>query len=319
VEKVYNVMMMNSKIVIAAGNGFLGTLLSTYFRDKGFSVIILARKEVHSNGNIVWKYWDGEHIDRWADELEGADAVINLAGKSVNCRYTEENKTLIRNSRLNSTRVLGKAIAQCNVPPKLWINASSATIYNESFDRLMTELDDVNSDDFSVDVCRQWEKAFNDFSFVNTRKVILRIGIVLGKEGGALMPFMNLVRSGLGGAQGNGKQYCSWIHASDFCRAVEHIINHRHAEEIYNITSPSPVPNNIFMRSLCRAMRIPFGLPVPEWVVTLGSSLIRTESELILKSRKVYPKRLLDEGFVFEFGDVNLAFMELCQKVEPKN
>jgi uncharacterized protein (TIGR01777 family) len=305
---------MLNKIVIAGGNGFLGLLLTEHFRDKAKKIVLLARKEIKTSGHVQWKYWNGERIGDWADELENADVLINLAGKNVNCRYTKKNKKLIYESRMKSTTALGEAILKCKNAPALWMNAASATIYEASYDRLMTETDGMIGNDFSMDVCRQWEAAFNSFSLPKTRKVILRVGIVLGFGGGALPPLKNLVQLGIGGRQGDGRQYCSWIHEKDFCSAVEWALNSRHAEGIFNVTAPAPIPNDDFMQGLRSAMHVRFGLNTSKWMLELGAVFIRTETELILKSRKVFPKRLLDEGFVFEFNDANVALEDLCRK-----
>jgi uncharacterized protein (TIGR01777 family) len=310
---------MIDKIVIAGGNGFLGTLLSEYFQDKAKSIVILSRKKIETFLPIHCVLWDGETIGAWVNELEGADVVINLAGKNVNCRYNEENKNEIYESRLKSTRVLGHAIAESKSPPKLWINSGSATIYRGSFDKLMTEEQGEIGDDFSMDVCKKWEACFNEFKLAQTRKIILRIGIVLGPGGGAMPPLLNLVKIGLGGPQGNGKQYCSWIHQNDFCRAVEYVINDRHAEGVFNVSAPEPLPNKYFMKAMREASKMPVGLAMPEWLLRIGAVFIRTEPELILKSRKVYPKRLLDKHFVFEFADAKAALEDLCRTEARKN
>jgi uncharacterized protein (TIGR01777 family) len=177
---------------------------------------------------------------------------------------------------------------------------------------MMEENGDIG-DDFSMDVCKRWEGEFNCAALPATRKIVLRIGIVLGKTGGAFPPLRTLARIGFG-RQGSGRQYCSWIHERDFCRAVEFVIHHRHAEGIYNVCSPAPLTNKNFMNDLRRVMNIPFSIPIPAWVLATGAFFVRTETELLLKSRKVFPKRLLDEGFVFEFHDAKNAFEHLCRK-----
>jgi uncharacterized protein len=314
-EKIYNLIFMIGKIVIAGGNGFLGASLEQYFHGKAKEVILLARNPVEtSHNNTRWVRWDGQSPGQWTKELEKADILINLAGKNVNCRYTEENRKLIYESRLKSTHILGEALRQCKQPPSLWINASSATIYRASYDRLMTERNGETGDDFSMDVCKKWEAAFNAQHIDGVRKIITRTSIVLGREGGALPRLINLVRAGLGGKQGKGNQYCSWIHISDFCRVIEWMVENKEASGVYNVTAPLPLPNAEFMKTLRQAMKMPVGLIAPEWLLKIGAMLIGTEPELILKSRKVYPKRLLDEGFVFEFSDIKAAMKALCQK-----
>jgi uncharacterized protein (TIGR01777 family) len=305
---------MINKIVIAGGNGFLGSALTSYFKEKANQVILLARNKVEVSGKVSWMAWDGSTIGEWATALENADVVINLAGKNVNCRYTDKNKKLIYDSRLNSTSILGEAIKLCKQPPAVWINSSSATIYRDSYDKFMTEANGEIGDDFSMDVCNKWEAAFNEMKIPGVRKIILRTSIVLGHGGGAMPALKTLVRLGLGGKQGSGKQYVSWIHQKDFCSAVEHVLNSRHAEGIYNVTAPNPLPNNYFMKALRTAMNIPAGIFAPQLILALGAIFIRTETELILKSRKVFPKRLLDEGFVFEFNEAKDALEDLCRK-----
>lgn len=304
---------MIGKIVIAGGSGFLGKRLAQYFHQKAKAIVLLSRNEAETvHPNTKWVQWDGENLDDWYKELEGADVLVNLAGKSVDCRYTGKNRKLIYESRLKSTAVLGRAVSQCHRPPALWINASSATIYRASYDRLMTEKHGETGDDFSMDVCKKWEAEFNAVKCDNTRKIIIRTSIVLGNEGGALPVYQRLVKCGLGGKQGKGNQLCSWIHGRDFCRVIEWFIKTVNAEGVYNVTAPNPVPNHAFMKTIREIMKMPLGLNLAQWLLALGAIFIRTQTELILKSRKVYPKRLLDEGFVFEFPDLKPAVEDLC-------
>ncbi|MBT1703062.1 TIGR01777 family oxidoreductase [Chryseosolibacter indicus] len=300
------------KIVVAGASGFLGTVLTDYFRNK-CNIVLLSRSRLPSKVNVLWKYWDGETLGDWKNELEDADVLINLAGKSVNCRYTKENKQLIYNSRLNSTNILGEAILSCKQPPKLWINSSSTTIYEASHLSFRTEDSKEIGNNFSMDVCKQWEASFNKFTLPSTRKIIIRTSIVLGKSGGALNPLIKLVKLRLGGKQGDGEQYFSWVHEWDFCRAIEFLINNPSLKGTYNIAAPIPVINNVFMHTLRKSMKISVGLGAPKWLLEVGAVFIGTETELILKSRKVFPKRLLEAGFVFEFKDVKAALENLCR------
>jgi uncharacterized protein len=309
---------MLNKIILAGGSGYLGLSLAKYFKSKARQIVILSRSKP-TNTHAAWVQWDGKSNGPWVAELENADAVINLAGRSVNCRYTNKNKKAILNSRIDSTRALGEAISKCKNPPGLWINSSSATIYRGSYEKLMTEINGEIGDDFSMNVCKQWEACFNSFEMRATRKVTFRTAVVLGTAGGALPVLMRLAKFGLGGKQGDGKQYFSWIHERDFCRVAEFIINDRHAEGIYNVSAPAPIPNSEFMHLLRDACMAPFAIDQPTWLLSLGAIFIRTETELLLKSRKVYPERLLKENFVFEFTDAKAAFEDLCRIEARKN
>jgi uncharacterized protein (TIGR01777 family) len=304
------------KIVIAGGSGFLGKALTGYFTNKNIEVIILSRKPQKSSRLVKEVYWDGRTLQDWRHELEGTEALINLSGKSVDCRYTEANKQQIYASRLASTRVLGEAVRQCIHPPKAWLNSSSATIYKGSYDKFMDEQHGEIGHDFSMDVCRKWEAVFNECITPQTRQVALRTSIVLDVTGGALVPLIKLVKAGLGGAMGSGKQFFSWIHVHDFCSVIEWLIQ-KPVTGVYNVCSPQPVCNSDFMKSLRHSLHVRIALSLPTPLLECGAALIRTETELVLKSRKVYPQRLLDEEFVFEFPDLKTALEDLCQ-VEAK-
>jgi uncharacterized protein (TIGR01777 family) len=305
--------MMN-KVILAGGSGYLGTLLADFFSKRAKEVIVLARGMSKSHRNIRFIKWDAINPGSWITELENADLLINLAGKNVNCRYTAESKTEIYQSRIQSTHVLGEAILSCKTPPNVWINASSATIYVDSRDQMMTESTGIIGNDFSMDVCKKWEAEFNRFRLPRTRKVIARISIVLGKGGGALPPMINLVRVGMGGPQGDGKQFMSWTHERDVCRAMQWLYENGNAKGVYNITAPTPIPNIDFMKHLRTELGVRWGFPLTHTVLKIGAVLIRTETELVLKSRKVYPERLLNEGFVFEFNDPKEALEDLCRQ-----
>jgi uncharacterized protein len=301
------------KIVLAGGSGYLGSRIAEYFSTKDFEVVILSREQKENKTNIRTILWDAKSFGTWCNELEGAEVIINLTGESVDCRYNEKNKKLIYSSRLDSTNIIGEAIKRCTYAPKLWINASSATIYRSSFDKPMTEATGEIGNDFSMDVCKQWEAVFNQHKLTKTRKVILRTSIVLGNSGGAFVPYKILTRIGLGGVQGSGKQYSSWLHEKDFCRIVEWIIKTPDATGVYNTTAPFPITNQIFMNALRSVLNIPFGIPLPGWLLNIGAVLARTETELLLKSRWVLPERLLNEGFQFEFPKIEDAFADLVK------
>lgn len=302
------------KIVIAGGKGFLGNCLSNFFIAKGYLVYILSRKNHLDSPNLFHYKWDGSKLNSWSAILENADALINLTGKSVDCRYNEDNKQLIYDSRLNATNVLGSAVSQCKNPPKVWINAASATIYRHSLDRPMDEENGEIGIGFSVDVCKKWEKAFNDQFVPNTRKIIFRTSIVLGKNGGALQPLKYLAKFGLGGKQGSGKQYFSWIHEKDFVNIVDYTINNPSISGVYNVTAPYPLKNYELMTHLRKSLKIPFGLPMPGWFLKIGAYIINTETELILKSRYVIPEKLLKEKYNFLFPKIQDAFKDLIKR-----
>jgi len=267
---------MKPKVVIAGGTGFIGDFLSQKYTGEGYDVLIVSRKK----GMISWD--DG---DKLTAALNGAELLINLAGKSVNCRYDRHNKEAIIYSRVHTTRLLGEAILNCAIPPKLWINSSTATIYRHAEDKPMTEAEDEIGTGFSVDVAKRWERAFFHFQLPKTRMIALRTAIVLGKNGGALKPYKNLVSIGLGGKQGNGKQMFSWIHEEDMFNIVRFLHTHQSAEGIYNCAAPHPINNQTFMSVLRKVMHIPFGLSSPVWLLKIGAGIIKPETELILKSR----------------------------------
>lgn len=289
------------KIVIAGGTGFMGTYLAGKFREQGSEVLIIARK----NADVSWT--DQPGIIR---VLNNADLLINLAGRSVDCRYNKKNKREILESRTKTTRALGEAIRACEHPPKLWINSSTATIYRHAEDRPMTEKDGEVGSGFSVNVAKEWEKTFFDFNFSNTRQVALRTAIVLGRSGGALKPLKMLARSGFGGKQGSGNQMFSWIHIEDFFEIVNFLSDHEEVSGVINCSAPNPVTNAKFMRTLRSVLNVPVGLPAPAWLLKIGAVFIRTETELILKSRWVLPQRLLDFGYQFRYPALRDALEE---------
>lgn len=299
------------KIVIAGGTGFLGSCIIKHFINTDAKIIVLSRQKPGDHDNIHYEHWDCKSQGKWSGVLEGADAVINFNGKSVDCRYTEKNKKLIYSSRLEPTAALGTAIQNCKQPPALWINAASSTIYRHSVDKQMDEVTGEIGTGFSIDVCQQWEKIFNDFTLPSTRKVLLRTAIVLGKNGGAFQPLKMLAKLGVGGRQGSGQQYISWIHEKDFVQIVEFILHHPEISGVCNVTSPHPSTNREVMKSIRNAVQMPLGIPMPTWLLEFGSLIIRTETELVLKSRNVVPKRLLDAGYKFEFVDLDTAIKDL--------
>jgi uncharacterized protein len=302
-----------NKVVLAGGSGYLGSVLADFYRPLAQEVIILSRKKVANVDNVRTVLWDAKHLDAWVSELEGTDLLVNLTGKNVNCRYNQKNKDEILNSRLDSTRVLGLAIKKLKVPPRVWVQCASATIYRHAEDRFMDEDHGEIGTGFSVDVCKAWEEIFWKQDSPVTRKILLRTGIVLGKRDGVFPRLSNLVRSGLGGKQGNGKQYMSWIHEADVAGIIHWLYNQGALNGTFNCTAPGPLPNAEFMEAIRKTIAIPVGLPAPAWLLTLGAWIIGTETELILKSRWVMPTRLLNAGYSFRFPDVISAVQDIIR------
>jgi uncharacterized protein (TIGR01777 family) len=309
--------MKTLKIILAGGHGFIGQLLIDYWQNAADDLVVLTRKRYADHGHVRYVLWDGETPGAWVQELDKADVLINLSGQSVDCRYTAANKELIMRSRISPTTVLGEAVRQVQTPPPLWINAASATIYRHAPDRPMDEEtgdtdNGLPEHQFSVEVCKRWEAAFWTASTPETvRKVALRMGIVLGQKGGAWPLLKRLARFGLGGKMGHGDQFISWLHERDLGRIVDFIIQNDSIQGTLNATAPNPVRNHQFMKLLRQSLSIPFGLPASEWMLEVGALLLGTETELILKSRNVAPKRLLDAGFVFEYNNAQKAIHAL--------
>lgn len=299
------------KIIIAGGTGFLGQVLVQYFKTKCDQIVILSRRKLAQQENVQYHQWDGEQLGDWSKYLENADVLINLTGKSVDCRYNTKNKKRILDSRVNATEILGHAVRVCDHPPKVWINSSTATIYRHSMDKEMNEETGEIGNGFSVSVAREWEASFFDQVTPGTRKIALRTAIVLGKKGGALRPIVNLAKFGFGGKQGSGEQYFSWIHEDDFVSVVHFLIENNKLEGVFNIVAPKPTTNANLMKRIRNTLNIPFGMPLPKSLLEIGAILINTETELVLKSRRVVPKRLLDEGFIFKHQDLTKSLAHL--------
>lgn len=309
-------------MVITGGSGQIGQILARHFHVRGDAVAVIARH----NRPVPWATfeWDGLHADKWAAALDGADAVINLAGRSVNCRYDEANRREIKESRIVTTRLVGDVIRRSSEPPKVWMNASTATIYTHLTDRPMDDVDGVIGGDepglpstwrFSYDVATSWEKAFFEASTPRTRKVALRSAIVMSPDrGGAFETLLNLVRVGLGGTSGSGRQFVSWIHDADFVRALYLLVDDADLDGCVNISSPNPLPNRDFMAGLRRAYGARVGLPATSWMLEIGAVFLRTETELVLKSRRVVPRRLEGAGFEFQFPEWNAAAADLVRR-----
>jgi uncharacterized protein (TIGR01777 family) len=311
------------RVVIPGGSGQVGTILARAFHKRGDEVVVLSRTQTNA---LPWRVvnWDGETLGEWASEIEDADTIINLAGRSVNCRYTTQNRRLIIDSRVKSTRILGQAIAQANNPPRVWLQASTATLYAHRFDAANDEAtgtiggSEPNAPDtwrFSIDVVKKWERELNAAATPQTRKVLMRSAIVMTPNpGGPFDMLLRLVRFGLGGRFGDGKEYVSWIHDQDFVRSIDWLTQHEELDGPVNLAAPNPLPNWEFMQALRKAWGIPFGLPATEWMLELGAFVLRSETELMLKSRRVIPTRLLQSGFTFQFPTWPEAASDLCKR-----
>jgi uncharacterized protein (TIGR01777 family) len=302
------------KVILAGGSGYIGSVLIDFYSERVAELIVLTRGESRSIGNVRFVNWNGKDVGDWAKELEDADLLVNLTGKNVNCRYNQKNKGEILNSRIDATAALGKAVNQLIGPPRVWIQCASATIYRHAEDRPMDEKTGEIGSGFSVDVCKEWEKTFWEQKVSSTRKVLLRIGIVLGRSDSALPRLLNLTRFGLGGEQGSGKQYMSWIHETDVASVIHWVYSHDEVTGTFNCTSPQPLRNADFMRTLREACKVPFGIPMPGWLLDVGAAIIGTEPELILKSRWVLPNKLIAAGYVFQFPDLRSALLNIISK-----
>ncbi|HEY3863317.1 MAG TPA: TIGR01777 family oxidoreductase [Verrucomicrobiae bacterium] len=311
----------SNRIVLAGGSGFLGRLLARSLAARGNEITILTRSAPAEGGGTHRRVqWDARTLGPWRGELEGAAAVINLAGRSVNCRYNAANRRLIMDSRILSTQVLGQAIAACAEPPPVWLNAGTATIYKHSFDKAMDETGAVAADrdakdEFSVEVAQAWEAALDAARTPATRKVALRMSMVFASEEGTVFRVLRrLVRLGLGGSMAGGRQFVAWIHQEDFCRAVEWALEHPALNGPLNIVSPNPLPNREMMATFRKVCGMPVGLPAARWMLEAGAWIMRTETELIIKSRRVVPGKLLASGFQFQHPN----FQEALEEIEGR-
>ena len=312
------------RIVIPGGSGSVGQVLAKYFHRQGDQVTVLSRRPQATAWRTV--VWNGRDLGPWEHEIDGADAVINLTGRSVDCRYTKANRREILHSRVDATQVVGRAIQAARRPPRVWLNASTATIYRHAMDR---EMDEATGElggregggmatwKFSIGVATAWEKAFFEAETPETRKVAMRSAMIAIAGTSWLGKLTGLARWGLGGAAGAGTQYMSWIHETDFIRAVEFLMAREDLDGAVNVSSPNPMPNAPFMHAIRDACGVRFGPRVPEWALRIGSILLGTEAELILKSRRVVPRRLLDAGFEFRFPTWPEAARELLWRPAP--
>ena len=310
------------KIVIPGGSGQVGGILARHFQSQGHAVTVLSRSPRPAPWRVV--AWDGMTPGAWVKEVEQCDVCINLAGQSVDCRLTPKNRSALFESRIRSTRLLGEVFASLSQPPRVWLNASTATIYRHALDRPMDEATgELGGNEpgvpetwnFSVDLAKAWEEALFSASTPRTRKIAMRISLIFSPgRGGVFDVLSGLVRCGLGGRQGPGTQYVSWIHEADFVSAIDLLIAREDIAGAVNLASPNPLPNRDFMRSLREAWGIAFGIPAPVPLLEIGAFVRRTESELILKSRRVVPGRLVAEGFQFLFPDWPAAARDLVAR-----
>ena len=309
------------KVVLPGGSGQVGVVLARAFAARGWEVVVLSRGD-RGPGRVV--PWDGETLGPWAAELDGAQAVINLAGRTVNCRYTETNLRQMLDSRVDSTRVVGEAIAQASAPPSVWLQMSTATIYSHRFDAPNDEpTGELGGSEpgvpaywaRSVEIARRWEEALEAAATPATRKVALRAAMVMSPDRDGVFDVLSgLTRWGLGGSIGGGRQYVSWIHERDLVEAVVWLLERDDLAGAVNLASPSPLPQRAFQKILRQAWGVRVGLPAAAWMAKLGAVFLRTDAELVLKSRRVVPTRLLDSGFRFTYPEWEDAARELVAR-----
>jgi uncharacterized protein (TIGR01777 family) len=310
------------KVVIPGGSGQVGTILARALHADGHDVVVLSRQPQPSPWRTI--AWDGAAPGPWAREVDGSDVVINLTGRSVNCRYTPNHRQEILDSRVKSARAVGEAIAQARRPPRAWLQASTATIYAHRYDVPNDEATGLigghesgapSAWNFSIEVAQAWERALEEALTPRTRKVALRSAMTMSPDAGGIFDtLLGLVRRGLGGTAGDGRQFVSWIHFEDFVRAIYWLIEHDEIDGAVNLAAPNPVPNEEFMRTLREASGTRIGLPATRWMLEIGAVFMRTETELILKSRRVVPGRLLQSGFTFKYPTWDAAAGDLCQR-----
>lgn len=298
------------RLIIAGGSGFLGRGLIRHLAERFDEIVVLTRQRYPRMGNVRFVQWDAKALGGWATELDGATAIVNFVGRTVDCRKTPRNKAVILQSRVDSVRVLGEAVAAAKSPPPVWIQAATAHIYGDTANEILDEQSPIGNG-FAPQVGMAWEAALAEHVPASIRTVVLRITFVLGREGGALKTLARLARFGLGGTVGRGAQYISWIHERDLFRIIEQAISDAAMSGIYVITAPNPVPNRDFMRLLRHAVHRPWSPPAPAPLVHLGSWLLRTDPELALLGRRCVPTRLLNEKFVFRHPELSESLSDL--------
>jgi uncharacterized protein len=300
------------------GTGHIGRFLGPALVDAGHEVVVVGRS--------AGVRWDGRTLGAWADEVDGCDAVINLAGRSVSCRYTAANLREMMDSRVDSARVVGAAIARASRPPRVWLQMSTATIYAHRFDAPNDEASGIiggREPDvpgywaFSVEIAEQWERAQEQADTPDTRRVALRTAMVMSPgRGGVFDVLSRMARLGIGGPVAGGRQFVSWIHGRDMVRAVEFLLSRDDLAGAVNLASPHPLPQRELMRELRAAVGMPVGLPATRWMAEIGAFAMRSDTELLLKSRRVVPGRLVDVGFSFELPLWSDAVRELVGRLQ---
>jgi uncharacterized protein (TIGR01777 family) len=301
---------MKPRVILAGGSGFLGEALADALLERDYDIVVLSRGATRDAGRVHPIHWDGRTLGDWAQAIDGAKAIVNLTGRSVNCRHTPEHRREIMESRVNSVRVLGEAVARSSRPPEVWVQASSLAIYGDPGDRWCDE-DTPHAHGFSEEVCKRWEAEFDKIASRGLRKVVMRIGIVLDADKGALPVLARLTRFFLGGRVGHGRQYISWIHVADLTRIFVEAIERSDLSGVFNATGPNPVTNAEFMRELRLALHRPWSPPVPAWATRIGAFFMRTEPSLALTGRRCRPKHFLESEFHFEFPELRGALADL--------
>jgi hypothetical protein len=312
------------KIILAGGSGQVGAILGRAFAGDEYELVVLSRNDTDSRKVPRHVHWDAKTVGTWATLLDGADVLINLAGRNVNCRYNARNRRAIMESRVDSTRALGQAIQSVDRPPKAWLQSSTATIYRHTFaephDEVSGQLGGDEPDvprkwDFSVEVAKAWELAALQFDLPNTRLVLMRSALVLSPDKGGIFDTLRRIAAlGLGGRAASGEQYISWLHEVDFVRAIRFLIDHQELSGPVNLAAPNPLPYIEFMRALRAKMGVPIGMPATKWMLEIAAFFLRTETELILKSRRVIPGRLQEAGFEFQYPIWPEAAQELVRR-----
>lgn len=301
--------MNQARIVIAGGSGFIGSALTREWLGRGSDVVVLTRSPRKRDDGVTEVEWSGAHMGEWIKHLDGAEAVINLAGKNVNCLHTPENVRELMESRVNSVRAIAVALGHVKTAPRVWVQAGAIGYYGDAGERICDETS-PNGMDALADICRQWEYAFNTALAPRTRKVLLRIGVVLGRDGGALPVLARLTKWFLGGSAGSGQQFMSWIQTKDLMRIFGESIARQDLIGTFNAVAPNAVRNKDFMRELRRALHRPWSPPAPAWAIKIGALLMKTEPSLALAGCRVVPKRLTETGFQFQFPELGVALKD---------